>query len=91
MHITARIARTAISDTTMNKFQTEEELLDLIDALDAKIDEIDDHVAELQSRIPNLEETAKDRAILEVEQYKRERRRINEIIAGHMKTLKELE
>lgn len=71
--------------------KTEDELLDLIDQLDAKLDEIDDSVAELQERIPRLEDDVKDRAILQVEQYKRERLRINNIIAGHMQSLKELQ
>ena len=73
----------------MKKDYTEEELLDLIDALDLKIDEIDEQIDELKERIPDLMEEARDRAIMGVEQLKRERRRISDIVAGHMQALKE--
>ena len=70
--------------------KSEEELLDLIDKLDIKVDEINDNIDELQARMPDLEDVAKDRAIMQVEGLKRERVRINGIINEHMKALKEL-
>ena len=69
---------------------TEEELLDLIDKLDGKIDEIDEQIADLQAAIVNYDADKREPVARQILLLQRERRRIDEIINGHMKTLKEL-
>jgi hypothetical protein len=70
---------------------TEEELLDLIDALDAKIDEIDEQIVEAKASMPAIEDEIKrERKAADILALQRERVRINTIITGHMKTLKEI-
>jgi peptidoglycan hydrolase CwlO-like protein len=69
---------------------TEDELLDLIDKLDGKIDEIDDQIAELQAVIVNYDADKREPVARQILLLQRERRRIDEIINGHMKTLKDL-
>ena len=75
----------------MTKTYTEEELLDLIDALDAKIDEIDEQIADVRAQMPDIEDELKrEKKAAELLSLQRERVRINNIISGHMQTLKEL-
>lgn len=75
----------------MSKVYTEEELLDLIDALDTKIDEIDEQIADVREQMPDIEDEFKrEKKAAELLGLQRERVRINTIISGHMKTLKEL-
>jgi low affinity Fe/Cu permease len=69
---------------------TEEELLDLIDKLDAKIDEIDEQIADAQAAIVNIDADKREPVAREIILLQKERRRIDEIINGHMKTLKDL-
>lgn len=69
---------------------TEEDLLDLIDKLDGKIDEIDDQIADLQAVIVNYDADKREPVARQILLLQRERRRIDEIISGHMKTLKDL-
>lgn len=69
---------------------TEEELLDLIDKLDGKIDEIDEQIADLQAVIVNYDADKREPVARQILLLQRERRRIDEIINGHMKTLKDL-
>lgn len=91
MSTIARTVRKAISNNIMSKFQSEEELLDLIDALDAKIDEIDEQIADVRDQMPDIEDEFKrEKKAAELLALQRERVRINNIISGHMKALKEL-
>ena len=69
---------------------TEEELLDLIDKLDAKIDEIDEQIIAVQTAIVNIDADKREPMAREILMLQKERRRIDEIINGHMKALKDL-
>jgi hypothetical protein len=69
---------------------TEEDLLDLIDKLDAKIDEIDDEIVAVQAAIVNIDADKREPMAKAILMLQKERRRIDEIINGHMKALKDL-
>lgn len=71
--------------------KTEEELLDLIDKLDVKIDEIDEQISDAKIAISSIEdEFARERKAAEILGLQRERQRINSIIDDRMKELRAL-
>ena len=70
---------------------TSEELLDLIDKLDLKIEELDELIDNQQLKVNSSDGEVKERRIVQLNQYKSEKYRINNIIKQHLDNLRKLE
>lgn len=70
---------------------TGEELLDLIDKLDNKIEELDEQIDNQQLKVNSSDGDVKERRVAQLIQLKNEKFRINNIIKQHLTTLRKLE
>ena len=70
---------------------TSEELLDLIDKLDSKIEELDEQIDNQQLKVNSSDGDIKERRVAQLIEFKNEKYRINNIIKQHLNTLRKLE
>ncbi len=70
---------------------TSEEILDLIDKLDSKIEELDEQINNQQLKVNSSDGEVKERRIVQLVELKNEKHRINNIIKQHLDNLRKLE
>lgn len=70
---------------------TSEEILDLIDKLDSKIEELDEQINNQQFKVNSSDGDVKERRIVQLVELKNEKHRINNIIKQHLDNLRKLE
>ena len=70
---------------------TSEDLLDLIDKLDSKIEELDEQIDNQQLKVNSSDGDIKERRVAQLIEFKNEKYRINNIIKQHLNTLRKLE
>lgn len=70
---------------------TSEEILDLIDKLDLKIEELDEQINNQQLKVNSSDGDVKERRVMQLIEFKNEKYRINNIIKHHLDNLRKLE
>jgi hypothetical protein len=70
---------------------TSEEILDLIDKLDSKIEELDEQINNQQFKVNSSDGDVKERRVVQLIELKNEKHRINNIIKQHLDNLRKLE
>jgi multidrug resistance efflux pump len=70
---------------------TSEEILDLLDKLDSKIEELDEQINNQQLKVNSSDGDVKERRVVQLIELKNEKHRINNIINQHLTTLRKLE
>jgi len=70
---------------------TSEEILDLIDKLDSKIQELDEQINNQQLKVNSSDGEVKERRVIQLIEFKNEKYRINNIIKQHLDNLRKLE
>jgi len=70
---------------------TSEEILDLIDKLDSKIEELDEQINNQQLKVNSSDGDVKERRVVQLIELKNEKYRINNIIKQHLDNLRKLE
>jgi hypothetical protein len=70
---------------------TSEEILDLIDKLDSKIEELDEQINNQQFKVNSSDGDVKERRVVQLVELKNEKHRINNIIKQHLDNLRKLE
>ncbi len=70
---------------------TSEEILDLIDKLDSKIEGLDEQINNQQLKVNSSDGEVKERRIVQLVELKNEKHRINNIIKQHLDNLRKLE
>jgi len=70
---------------------TSEEILDLIDKLDSKIEELDEQINNQQLKVNSSDGDVKEHRVRQLIELKNEKYRINNIIKQHLDNLRKLE
>jgi DUF4097 and DUF4098 domain-containing protein YvlB len=70
---------------------TSEEILDLIDKLDSKIEELDEQINNQQFKVNSSDGDVKEHRVRQLIELKNEKYRINNIIKQHLDNLRKLE